>query len=31
MQEGIPDTGKKAYFSSYFDSPINGTEVHCVL
>ena len=31
MREGIPGVEKEAYFSSYFDSPEKGTEVHCVL
>ena len=31
MREGIPDTEDEAYFSSYFDSPGKGIEVHRVL
>ena len=31
MSEGIPGIEKKAYFSSYSDSPEKGTEVHNVL
>ena len=31
MREGILNTEEEAYFKSYFDSPGNGIEVHCVL
>ena len=31
MWEGIPGIENEAYFSSYFDSPRKGTEVHSVL
>ena len=31
MREGIPGVEKEAYFSSYLDSPGQGTEVHSVL
>ena len=31
MLEGIPRIEKEAYFSSYSDSPKEGTKVHSVL
>ena len=31
MREGIPRVEEEAYFSSYFDSPGKGIEVHYVL
>ena len=31
MREGIQGIEKEAYFSSYYDSPGIGTEVHSVL
>ena len=31
MREGILGIEKEAYYSSYFDSPGKGTEVHSVL
>ena len=31
MREGIPGIEEEAYFSSYFNSPGEGAEVHSVL
>ena len=31
MREGIPRIEEDAYFSSYYDSPREGAEVHGVL
>ena len=31
MLEGIPEVEKEAYYSSYLDSPGQGTRVHSVL
>ena len=31
MREGIPGFKEEAYFSSYFDSPGKGIEVHSVV